>query len=235
MKKNLTSWLCKAAALLAVASTAQAVNTDALRYSLNGGSWVTVTDGGAGDVNPGNNSISVFILGGGFNLVLTSGFESGLTPSSNPNMDLHVSGTTTGAGTIVIEYSDIGFSPIPAGGYSTSFFNNSPGVVGSERTIVGGNTLFAGGDLPLTGGIGVIGPFDVGSGNSAGAVPGQSDPYSITLATSLTSTSAGGSISSDAHLTVPDGGNTLMLLGSALSVLGFVAFRNSRKSADVKA
>ena len=34
----------------------------------------------------------------------------------------------------------------------------------------------------------------------------------------------------DDFLKVPDGGNTLMLLGSALSVLGFGAFRKTRKA-----
>jgi len=48
---------------------------------------------------------------------------------------------------------------------------------------------------------------------------------------SLSSTGTGSSFGFvAANVAVPDGGNTLMLLGSALSVLGFGVFRKSRKA-----
>jgi hypothetical protein len=231
MKNNIKTWLCTTAAVAALASSAYAVPTDALRYSIDGGStWTTIADNASGDVNSSDNNITALINGGGFNLVVTIGFNSGT--AGKPDMDLHVAGTTTGSGGLIVEYSDINFGPVPTGAYNTSFFvNNGAGASASERTIIGANSLFAGANTPLTGGIGPIGPFTTGSGTSSASVPGQSDPYSITLVQVLTSSGAGNSISTDAHLSVPDGGNTFMLLGSALSVLGLGVFRNARKSA----
>ncbi len=54
-----------------------------------------------------------------------------------------------------------------------------------------------------------------------------SNPYSITIEADLHNTGTGiATVSATADLaTVPDGGNTLMLLGSALSILGLGTFR----------
>jgi hypothetical protein len=226
MKNNIKSLIC-ATAILAGASAAQAVSTDALRYSIdNGASWTVVND------VANLNFISVSIVGGGFNITVNAtGFRAGTAAS--PFMDLGLTGRTSGSGTLIVEYSDIGFTPVSSGAYFTSF-QASGGVTTSERTILGANTLFAGADAPISGGIGPIGPF-IGpnqNGTSSSHAPGGlTAPYSITIVEVLTSTGAGLGISQDAQVTVPDGGNTLVLLGSALSVLGLGAFR--RKAALV--
>jgi hypothetical protein len=226
MKNNIKSLLC-ATAVLALTSAAQALSTDSLRYSTdNGATWTTIADSGS------SGFISTTIVGGGFNLTVSATGSSSGTLSS-PSMDLGLNGHTTGAGTLIVEYSDLGFAPVSGGSYTTTFFGNG-GVTSSERTILGANTLFAGANVPISGGIGPIGPFITGSGSASASAPaGLTAPYSITLVEILTSTGAGQNVSVDGHLTVPDGGNTLVLLGSALSVLGMAAFR--RKSAVANA
>jgi len=233
MKKHTILGLCSAAAALAFASSANATPTDEIRYSLDGGStWTYVADGSGADTNPNDNNIGVNLIGSSFVVnISSSGFESGT--SANPSVDLGVSGHTTGSGSLnlVVEYSDVGFTPIPTGSFITHFFQ-SGGPSATEYTVIGnGGALFSGADI--SGGvptgptvIGPIGPFSLGSGSSIG-FGAPTDPYSITLVETFTGS---GSISSDAHLTVPDGGSTMMLLGSALSVLGFGVFRKSRKA-----
>ena len=102
-------------------------------------------------------------------------------------------------------------------------------------TVIGADTLFSGADI--VGGvptgpsvIASIGPESGTFAASGSVAPGsQSDPYSITLVQVFTLSPNGNGISTDQRVTVPDGGNTLMLLGSALSVLGLCKFR-SRKA-----
>jgi hypothetical protein len=243
MKNNIKLGLCSAAAALAMATTANAFsNQDAIRYSIDGGStWVdSTTVPGLLDTD-GDGAIAVQIVAGGFQLRLAStGVNSSAYPTlgspASPNMDLDVVGRAVGTGSIIIEFSTTGFAPIPSGSYITTFQpNDDSSVVESEATRVGtgatGNNMFAAGASA-----GTIGGASTGTYHSTiGApVPGQPVPYSITLAVTFTATGATtdrpGSISSDTHLVVPDGGNTLMLLGSALSVLGLGVFRKSRKA-----
>ena len=68
--------------------------------------------------------------------------------------------------------------------------------------------------------------------NLSGSGIAHATGFADTIGTwSITDTAVHGAIFSfGASTAVPDGGNTLMLLGSALSVLGFGVFRKSRKA-----
>ena len=238
MKKNTILGVVGAAAMLACLS-AYATPTDQVRYSIDGGvTWTTIADNSGSDTQPADEAINVNIAGSSFVIhISSSAFESGTL--SKPAMDLGVSGSTTGTGTLnlIVEYTDVGFTPRPTGSFLTTFFQNGT-VSATEWTVIGnGSTPFSGADInPVTHAptgpavVGPIGPLVSGgvtSGSSSAGALGETDPYVITLVERYTGS---GTISSDASLTVPDGGNTLMLLGSALSVLGLGVFRKSRKA-----
>jgi hypothetical protein len=251
MKKNIISLVGGTAAALALASSAYAnpTGTAQIRWSLDGGStWnaTPVVDNGTGDNdNTIDGKINTSIgLGGGFTLnVSSTGNTKPLQGSASaPNMDLGVSGSGSAGGqTVIIEFTDTGFVS-PSGSYHTTLGANNTGAIGTSMYTFIGTSAFDGasflGGVPtgapgsFIGPIGPLGDFDQGAVD--GTAP-KNDPYSITIAEVFTlpgnsDNKADVGISVDGRVTsVPDGGNTLMLLGSALSVLGLGAFR--RKAA----
>lgn len=225
MKNNIKLGICSAVAALAMATTAHAIpNQDGIQWSFdNGATWSsTVFD------TDGNGSVLASIVGSGYNLDVIAGhtYPFAGTPAT-PDMDLSISGVR-GAGTLIVQFSGLDFTPIPSGSYMTTF-GLTAGAPATETTIigVGGNNLFQAGVAAATIGGAATGTYH----SSIGApVTGQSAPYAITLSVDFGRGTEGATVSMDSHLTVPDGGNTLMLLGSALSALGFVTFRKSRKA-----
>jgi hypothetical protein len=227
MKNNITSTLCKAAVIagLAYASTAQAVTSIGVQISLDGGAFTqqqVQLDDTAGDMlglTPGT-ILHTFSLGNGLTISISAtGNASG---TGAPIMDIGIVCFLAAGHTATVEFSANGFTPPSISSYVTT-----AGVVGkgaysvTETTRIGtgvnGNDLFAaGGTLPT------IGPININQqGTTSGVAPaGTSNPYSITI-NEIISATADSTLSVDTTLqTVPDGGNTLMLLGSALSVLG---------------
>jgi hypothetical protein len=220
--------LCSAAALLA--SSAYATPSNAIRFSTTGlaGSWTTVTDGGAGDLSVVSGNIIATVSMGGFTVVVSSSFTFPASGTlGSPAMDLQINGVTGGTGQLFVEFSSSGFTPVPSGAITTTIAPNEPGVTESETTRVSAD---AGGLFGTGTSFATLGPISSGSQTSQGVVPAGLAPYTITIADVFTSGGAGITLSSDDRLAVPDGGNTLMLLGSALSVLGFGVFRKSRKA-----
>jgi len=227
------------AAVLTLASSAYAVQTiDAIRWSTDGVTWNVanqVNDGGAGDASAVNGFISTSISINGWNLQLVgSSTYPNLGTQAAPQMDLAIQGTS-GTGSLYIEFSVQDFQPVPAGSYITSVTGtDGAGVSNSETTRIGNtNGLFAPGISPGAT-FATVGPLTGSqSGSSSGivpSVPGQPNPYTITIQQVLSASQTGSRVSTDISLEVPDGGNTLMMLGSALSVLGFGVFRKSRKA-----
>jgi hypothetical protein len=235
MKKNTILGILSAAAILAFASTASAITSEGVRISINGGSFTTqtVTDGGAGDLSSVAGSIIAHFDFSGLTFTLTtSGNSSG---TSSPTMTLTIGGSLANGETALVEFSANGFFPPSSGGYLTTQTVNSPGASGgynvSETTRLGtglnGNDLFNAGTQISS--IGAISGLNTAT--SSGSSAGASNPYSITLSDLITATSPGNSLSITTALNVPDGGNTMVLLGSALSVLGgFSVFRKTRKA-----
>ena len=230
MKNNMKFGL-SAVAALALAANAHAFSSqDAIQYSYNGGAFVT-----AATDTDGDGLISTTITVGGFTLnVISSQTYPFIGNQASPNMDLQIQGKGQVAGeTLVIQFSTMNFTPIPAGHYVTDLgLSDDPAVTAKETTTIGGNTLFSSGVNGAT----IGGTATGGFSDSIGApVAGQSNPYSITTSVEIdvhaNAVNNNGAVSVRDHIrTVPDGGNTLMLLGSALSVLGIGAFRKSRKA-----
>lgn len=232
MKKNIIKSLCGAAALLAAASTASAITTDAIRVSIDGGAhWTTVNDGDTtanGDFNSAPfKIIAAFNLGSGAFTVSVGGIGTG-SGTASPFLDISVAGTMD-AGTLIVQFSANGFAPVSGGGYVTTQTENGNNNALTETTFFGGgagvNSLFdtTGGNLtPIS-----LLPGPIGGTSSGPAPGGLTAPYSITIQDVFTS-GGGGNLSADTTVKVPDGGNTLMLLGSALSVLGLGVFRNRK-------
>jgi hypothetical protein len=230
MKNTIKLGLCSAVAALAIATTANAIPfQDAIQYSYNGGAFVlAATD------TDGDGLVSAVINVGGFQLTVVSAQTYPFVGSTAvPNMDLHIQGKGSLVGTLVVEYSGIDYTPLTGHYVSSVGVTDDPNVNASETTRIGlSDSLFASGVSGATIGGAALGSFTT---NLGAPVAGQTAPYAITLGVTLTTTSIppdnGGNISVDAHLrSVPDGGNTLMLLGSALSVLGLGVFRKSRKA-----
>jgi hypothetical protein len=235
MKKNIILGAGSMVAMLALATSVYATPTDQLRYSINGGAWVVVTDNGAGDTfGTLDNLISIQLTTGPFVGTISTARNIGTAGHPLLDLDLQLAGT----GTIVVEYSDIGFQPIPSGAYILhgGVGSQSPGSVNNLYAFVGPNSLYGGTDPvspsspfpPTVTPGGTLGPILNNGANVTGTFPGQSNPYSLTIADVYTSPDRGqtaGFISDDTSLTVPDGGNTILMLGAALSVLGFGALR----------
>jgi hypothetical protein len=236
MKNNIKFGLCGVAAL-ALASSVYATPQNAVRFSTDGSTWTTpVTDGSASDVEAlltgtsgtSDGQITTLINLGSFHLVVTTSYTYPAVGSlGSPIMDLHVGGATLGTGTLYVQFSSTGFTPVPSGPLTTTIAPNQPGVTETETTFIGAtDALFDTGGATF----GPIGGSDTVGASSQGVVPSGVNPYTITIQDKFVSSGAGLSLSTDDRISVPDGGNTLMLLGSALSVLGLGVFRKSRKA-----
>jgi hypothetical protein len=238
MKKNTILGILSAAAVLAFASSANAVTSVGVRVSFNGGAFQEqdVTDNLAGDSNPlAGGIIASFTFVGGVTVIINTPVNASGTGS--PAMTVVIGGSLANAtDTALVEFSANGFFPPSSGGYLTTQTVNSFGYNVSEATRVGtglnGNDLFnpgTGTPISTIGAITADGLPHTGTGT--GSSVGASSPYSITFNDLITATSARNQISVTTALSVPDGGNTMVLLGSALSVLGgFSVFRKSRKA-----
>ena len=240
MKKTTILGICSAAAVLAIASSASALTTDGIRVSIDGGStWSTCLDGGAASTGNTGDSDSTFgIVTTSFslnNLALTLSVHVGTTGTgdgtASPYLDLSVGGSvnnTGAASSVIIEFSANGFTPVSHGSYITTQTLNGANYSLTETTYFGNNTLF---DTSIGSSPSITLTTIPSLGGSSAAAPGQlTAPYSLTIKDVLTIPTGTSRLSADTTVTVPDGGNTMMLLGSALSVLGLGVFRKSRKA-----
>ncbi|MFN0301265.1 MAG: PEP-CTERM sorting domain-containing protein [Burkholderiales bacterium] len=148
-------------------------------------------------------------------------------PTQVPEIHLTASGYSTGAGSLVISFSDNGFVGT---GALTHFLsgvggaNNPGGTVSFSTYVDTANTLFGTtgpASTLLYGSSGLSGADFSGGSSVYSLVPDA--PYALTLATTLNHTQRGTS-SADGTLRVPEPG-TLGLLGAMLLAAGFVGTR----------
>jgi hypothetical protein len=243
MKKQI---ITLAAAALACAS-AHATNATLYLWDTTG-DVVTVHDGGAGDSSAVNGKILFDgSVGANWTLVTDTGLSTGAAIGgslSTPVMDVNFSHTSSsGAGTLTVAFFDNDFSGSGlahilssiGGTFGQSGVTLTYSVFTRAGDAIPAN-LLAGGSLNLTSptwtqltthtytGFGSFGSTDVGGAISGGAAGDYSLLQVITITAGGPSLTTG-----DAHLTsAPDGGTTMVLLGSSLTALGLL--RRSFKS-----
>jgi hypothetical protein len=239
MKKTLITMAC-AGALLASLNSASAVATLKL-VDVGTGSTMTVVDGTATDANgtvgTPNGIVEWSGAVGNFSVTINSG-STFLGTATMPKLTIQGTYGTTVADTLKVYWSDIGFGPLAGGNQFLATAASTGLATGSTITVLtygdSGNTLF-GNDtshaqssqgLATTGSSTIVAP-------AGGPI---ANPYSLTveydITTTLQSTTgqpqgvlANGTLEA---VTVPDGGSSLILLGSALSSLGLLSLRRKQ-------
>ena len=198
-----------AAALLGFSATVQAVPI--LTLADNNGNTVSVN--AVGGMANYNGAL------GNWNINVSTGIANG-TPTS-PSLDLnsinqYVGGVGALGSILTITFTTDNLGPL-AGGYFNAKGGTINGVSDAFSVLVNGVLL---GTSPQSFS---ITPF---SGSTSGAINAGAGS-TITLQAVFTATGIGTRVSPDQtsfddHLTVPDGGATVMLLGAALSVVGLL-------------
>lgn len=216
MNKNIIKGIV-AASVLAFTTVASAVPTMTISDGIN--PVITIVDGGAGDSNLGTAGVVGYNGSVGlWNLVVSIGQTKPFLGSAEaPHMDLNYVVTSTGAGTITIKWSDTDFTAGSAG-FAAEIGGTTAGSVQFSTYADAGNTLFGTG-IQLTSQSFNSSPF---SGTASHGAVGDNS-FSLTEVLVITHGSGTTSDSGDASLaTVPDGGATVTLLGTALAGLGLM-------------
>jgi hypothetical protein len=197
---------------------------------------VVITDGGANDLFKWTTGLvgwagTLGIWTGSIAFGTSNALD---VPAQAPELHLTASGYSTGAGSLVISFSDNGFVGT---GALTNFVsgvggsNNPGGTVSFSTYVDTANNLFGttGPSSTLLYSATGLSGADFSAGDSTYSTVPNASPYSLTLTTTLTHTQRGTS-SADGTLRVPEPG-TLSLLGAMLVGAGFVGSRR-RVTAD---
>lgn len=180
---------------------------------------VTIADGGLLDslsLVPGQ------VLYVGSVGVWTLTVDTGLTKpyigsATNPQFDLNVVASSSGAGSLTVSWSDIDFSP----GVPFNATVNTGGTTAGTVSVTGyadtGNGLFGTGTT-----LSSLGPFGVGAFAGSGSGSVVAVPFSLTLVSAITHTDVGRSTLNSEIVPVPEP-TTLFLMGAGLLGLGILA------------
>ena len=214
----------------AIAAFAQMANATPTLIVWAGGSPLTITDGGVGDVNPATGQITWIGSIGDWTFNVDTGTTYPIIGTlAFPQLDLNVNATSDGAGgTIWIYFSADGFGP-SSGTSQLSVGGTTAGTVSAGGWGGTSNSLF---DMTASNLLANLGPLGgpAFSGDVLGGNVTNGGPYSLTEVIEITHSGAG-MTTVDAALSVPDGGTTAMLVGFGL--LGLSAISRRRKVAKV--
>ena len=208
------------AAVLAFPPTAHATITLRLSDGIN--PVVQVADGDAADLNPLPGFITIFASIGVWNSNVSTGYSNSPGAGGLASMDLNSQDNSTGAGTLTLMVSDIGFA-LPGTNIGSMNIGGTIGaVVGNQLTYAAyfdnANGLFA---TPGGGSLGTLGPFGPGAFSGTTSGTGIMDnEFSLTEVVTIHHSGAG-LTSFNAELNVVPLPPTALLLGGGL--LGLVA------------
>ncbi len=214
-KKHLSAL---AAAAFVLTSTSERLHAVPSLSLFDGFTTITVVDGGLNDANPVPGAVTYNGAIGIWDINVSTGLTKPIIGSpSQPEMDLNSVDHSSGAGTLVITFTDTGFT-LPFGGVTGAIGGTQNGGTATIRyetyqiTGTSTNLMTSVGTLTTT-------PF---AATGTGVLNGSAN-YSLSQVVTITHTAAG-TTSFDASLSVPDGGATVALLG-----LGLVAVEGIRR------
>ena len=210
----------------ALASAGLAVSSYAspLIYIWDGtGNSMTINDNQSGDTSALSGVVNWSGTMGAWDVFVgTTGITSGTL--SQPNLDLNVVASSTSGGFLGVYYGDTGFGP--TSGTVTATIG---GTLGGNGSLVNSTAYTDGNDVGYPGNFTSILTTATYTGNpfsgSASAGLDDAGPYGLYEAIYLTTTAAGTS-SFDANLSVPDSSSTALLIGLGLLGIGVAARRN---------
>jgi hypothetical protein len=239
MKKTLQRFASAAAVCavtLFVSAPAHAVFVARICNDLQclGGDDFIIQDNTAGDTIAATGAISFATSAFGYSLLVNTAQSKPMVGSAGtPQLDLTFAATSTAAaGNVFLYVSDTNFT-LGNGSFVLTLGGTNSGGDGSVQGRAWGGTSntefqFSGANLLAS-----IGPLTTAafSGSATGPFAAASNPYSLTIGTTISRTTAGTS-TGDLNLQispVPEPSTwALMLIGPAL--VGFVAQRRRRKS-----
>ena len=211
--------------MLAFVATPQAYATAELQLT-SGATNVIVSDNGSGDLDPTVGQIIFSGAVGDWNINLTTGLSHGPGLAA---MDLgSTDATSTGPSTLIIEFSDTGFT-VGAPGFevrATGHITNSgSGTATIDSWFDNSNVLFGQG-----GSIATLGPFSP-SYDATGSSAGPGVPlYSLTEQITLTSGTGGVEWSTDTTLSAVPEPASVALLGGVLLFTVSAIRRKARRA-----
>jgi hypothetical protein len=198
-----------------------------------GGDDIIVQDNAAGDTIAASGAISFSVAAFGYTLLVnTSQSKPMLGSATSPQLDLTFSATSTGSANPIFLYaSDTDFL-LASGTFTLSVGGTNSGASGSDQGRAWGGTSntefqFSGANLLAS-----LGPLTTSAfaASAGGTFAPTTDPYSLTIGTTISRTTAGTS-TGDLNLqilAVPEPSTwALVLMGPAL--IAFVTRRRSRR------
>ncbi len=240
------------AVVLASVPVALAVPTLTL-YDPGTGDAITIVDGLGGDGSIAAGSVSyVGAVGPNWTVNISVGTTKPTSGSAlAPALLLNDTSTSVGAGTLNVFWSDTDFGALspgyhfeataadtslaPGGSFNVITYGDTGNTIPTFANFVASGALYnPAGALGPTGNDGVTAQSSMMLSTAPASATGPAPlggpiafPYSLTIEIDLTHTTAGTSQPSGTLTAVPDGGSSLMLLGSAFAALG--VFRLRRK------
>ena len=232
-KKALKSGFLAAALCGALVATAASAEAALILRLSDGVSTVTITDAGAGDVNPVAGAVTFVGAVGSFGVNVSTGLSKPFLPGAE--LDLNsVSATSTGStgGTLTIELTDTDYmSGIGSPGILSWLYG---GTTTADSSVTGqgwknlDNEEFGLGPLQT----GLLGPFTGAFSTSGSVAHGVlTDPYSMTIRIIYTATGGGQTYSGNFNLQntpVPEPAG-VALFGLGLTAVA-MAFRRRRRT-----
>lgn len=200
-------------ALALAAERAQAVAT--LTLDAGGTNVVTIVDGGAGDINATVGAVTFSGALGVWTVNVSTGITKPVIGSStSPQMDLNSVDVSTGAGTLIITFSESGFNT-PAGQLFAEIGGTQNGGLATTKFVALQNTN-------VITSIGALSGTPM-SGTAVGNLAASAN-WTLTHQVTIVHTAAGTTSFDAACQPVPDGGMTAAMLG-----LGLVAVEGLRR------